>query len=100
MSNLNYRKNDYKNIIMNYKIKGSAMTKKMSDINKKNNNLLLIDKLIIKKEKNTNFKEVKKYNKDETKEDEKYIGKFLLEKKIIKIRKKKNIKFFYKIINK
>ena len=80
----NKRKNDYKNIFMNYKINERSINKKTPDINGKKNNTLQINKLIIKNNKKSKLVEDKKNNEDDIKEDDKYIDKFLLEKGVNK----------------
>ena len=84
VGNKNNRKNDYKNIFMNYKINERSINKKTSDINWKKNNTFQINKLIIKNNKKSKLIEDKKNNEDEIKEDDKYIDKFLLEKEVDK----------------
>ena len=92
------KKNDYKNILLNFKINDRNINKQKSNINKKKNDLL-IDKLIIKNDKTSKiFSENNKNNEKDQKEIDKNKDKFLVEKN----QNKNNIKekewryyFFY-----
>ena len=61
-------KNDYKNILMNYRINDSLKNQRKSDFNKKKNSLH-IGKIHIKKEKNNNAYQENDKNNEEDKKD-------------------------------
>lgn len=61
-------KNDFKNILMNYKINDSLKNPRKSDFNKKKNSLH-IGKILIKKEKNNNTYQEDDKNNEEDKKD-------------------------------
>ena len=73
MGNQKEKKNDYKNILLNYKINEQKLNKRKSDINKKKNKILI-------KNDNNLFSENNKVNEENQRESDKNVDKFLKDK--------------------
>ena len=71
------RKNEYKNILLNYKINEQNINKRKSSVNRKKNSLHIIDKFLIRNKNSDLFSENNKNDDGDKKESNKISDKFL-----------------------